>query len=429
MAVKNPLTGVTNAEIMNAIRTTASNDYQDRIPVVTQNNLASTATAILDYQPIYNEFNAALVDKFAFQYVHRQIITNRLAMFKRPPIRLGRSVEEIFVDAAQDQGFSPELAETRVFKRVIPDIAAIYHTINREAQYKASITRVQLERAFFEEYGLASLIGGVIQSLYNGDNNDEYIIMKQLLGTSYSSGLMYPVNTTAVTNADTATSLVESIREYVETFGLPSRKFNSMGVLRQVDPEDMVLFITPKIAASVDVNVQAAAFNLDKVQYLARRIVVDDFGTGATGVQAVLCDREFIMQWDSYYGADSIWNPEGLTTNTTLTHMGIYSTSRFANCVAFTTQTADVTGVTVGGSTSMTRGTNGLYTATVASTASNYSPKAVSWSISGQNSSGTYITPAGRLAVSSEETANSITVTATSLFDSTKSGSTSVTLS
>lgn len=429
MAVKNPVANVANADIMNAVRMYASNDYQDRIPVVTQNNLAASATAILNYQPTYNEFAAALVDKFALQYVHSQIITNRLATFKRPPVRLGRNVEEIFVDAAKDQGFSPELAESRVFKRVIPDIGTIYHTINRQAQYKHTIERVVLERAFFEEYGLANVIGQIIQALYNGDNNDEYLIMKQGLAALYTAGLLYPVNTTAVTDEDTAKDFVQSVREYVEAFALPSRKYNSMGVLRQADTSDLVLFITPKIAATVDVRVLAAAFHMNEAEFMARRIVIDDFGTGNTAIQAILADPEIIMQWDTYYGADSIWNPEGLYTNVTLTHMGIYSTSRFANAVVFTSAASDVTTVTVAGSSTASVGTSQVYNATVASTASNYSPKAVAWSVSGQNSSGTYITNAGRLVISSEETASSLTVKATSIFDDTKSGTQAVTVS
>lgn len=426
---KNPLTGVTNAEIMNAVRAEAPASYQERVPIATRANFAETGTAILDFKPTYNEFVAGLVDKFAFQYVHEQIIRNPLAEFKRPAQRRGRYVEEIFVDAAKASPYSPELAETEVWKRVIPDIGAIYHTINRQDKYKQTIERVELERAVIEEYGLSSIVGQIIQALYNGDNYDEFLIMKELLGYYYTNKLFYPVTTGAITDQDSAREFVKLLQQYSGNFTLPSRAYNSMGVLRQLSYDDMVFFITPKTEADVGVDVLAYTFNMAQADYKARRILVDDFGTGTDNVIAILADRELIQQWDTYYSADSIYNPEGIYTNALLHHHGIYSTSRFANAVAFVTTNSDVATVTVNGSATANRGTTTVYTATVAGTSSNYAPAGVRWSLTGNTSTGTYITMAGRLAVSSEEKAETLTITATSVYDTTKTGTKQVTLS
>jgi hypothetical protein len=55
--------------------------------------------------------------------------------------------------------------------------------------------------------------------------------------------------------------------------------------------------------------------------------------------------------------------------------------------------------------------------------------KAVSWSVAGNLSADTTITPAGILHIGSDETASSLTVTVTSMFDDMKFGSATVTVS
>ena len=64
---------------------------------------------------------------------------------------------------------------------------------------------------------------------------------------------------------------------------------------------------------------------------------------------------------------------------------------------------------------------NTQFHATVAG--SGFFDRTVTWSVSGNNKAGTTIDAAGNLHVASDETATTLTVTATSNADSTKSGS------
>lgn len=430
----NPLPNVatfSNIDIMNAVRLASSSDYQSRIPQATQENLAATSDAILNAKVYYNEFLQNLVDKFAFQYVHNELIRNPLWEFKRGTVPYGRTIEEIFVDICEAQEYDPETAEKEVFKRQIPNVNAIYHTINRENFYKQTIQWVSMRHAFYTEGGLAQLVSSIVQVLYNSDNYDEFLIMKACMSNYYKNGLFYPLNVSAVVDEASAKKFVTAVRTYVNMFNLPSRKYNSLGVMRRVDPQDQVLFVTPEIDAMVDVEVLAAAFNMNKAEFLARRVVVDDFGTGTDDVVALLVDREWLMQWDTYVGTEQIYNGQGLYYNMILHHQGIYSTSRFANAMVFTKGSVGVTTVTVTGDATIMPGTYKDYTATVTDTASSdYIPQGVTFSITGQTSSATYIDKSGRLIVSKQEPSDTqIVITATSTYNSSVSGTLTVTVS
>lgn len=423
-----PLNSLDNVSIANAIRAGASSTYQERIPVATQETLQATAAGITSADIYYNEFVSALVNKFAFSYIHDNNIRNPLAFLKRGMLPYGQTVEEIFVDIAKAHHYDPEQAEKTVWRREIPDIAVAYHIINREDFYKKTIERSVLARAFREEGGLARIIGSIVQSLYNGDEYDEWLIFKSLIGYAYAAGFIGAIQVSAITNEATAKALVQQIRAYVNMFSLPSRKYNSLGVMRRVSPEDLLLFIRPETEAAIDVDVLAAAFHMDKAEFLARRVIVDDFGPNTSDVVAMLCDREFMMQWDTVYTTESIWNPEGLYWNNFLHHQGIYSTSRLANALIFTTKGVSVGAATIGGPASIAKGTSQMYSCVFTGDENTYNPQGVYWDIEGAEASGTYINPNGKLTVSRHETATTITLNATSLTNSAVIGTKQVTI-
>jgi hypothetical protein len=100
------------------------------------------------------------------------------------------------------------------------------------------------------------------------------------------------------------------------------------------------------------------------------------------------------------------------------------------NVYIYTSQYVDhspvVKSVGVSGATQIERGTAAQYGA-VFSVANN-PPRDVSWSLSGAESSATTLSSTGLLTVAVDETAATLTVTATSDYDNTKSGSLTVTL-
>ena len=105
----------------------------------------------------------------------------------------------------------------------------------------------------------------------------------------------------------------------------------------------------------------------------------------------------------------------------------VLSTSQFANAIAFTSETPDITSVTISPKTAtVSKGQNVQFTTTVVATG--MASEAISYNVTGAVSDNTTITSNGLLIVGSDETATELTVSAISIFDSSKNDSATITV-
>ena len=208
----------------------------------------------------------------------------------------------------------------------------------------------------------------------------------------------------------------------------------------------------------MDVDVLAAAFNMEKAEYLAHRVPVDSFSNidfdrlteifTVNGeldstfrvftsdqlavldtVQGVLVDRDFFQIYDNLNEMEEIRNPLGLYTNYFYHHWSIYSVSPFSNAAMFIANdsTPVVTSVTVQPSApNAVKGGNVSFIATVVADAD--ISHDVTWTVTGANKAATTIDGYGNLTIAADETALTLTVKATSIADSTKYGTATVTV-
>jgi hypothetical protein len=144
--------------IANLIWSDASTNYQTRIPLATRTNITAVGNAILTYASAKNEFLDALINKISLTMISNKMATNRLAAFKKGSIEYGGDIEEVFTDIQNAQHFDVAVAEAEVFKRVKPDVSAIFHRVNREDFYKVTIEDAQIKRAFMDAGGLGKLV-------------------------------------------------------------------------------------------------------------------------------------------------------------------------------------------------------------------------------------------------------------------------------
>lgn len=429
MAVKGMDPNVGSAQILNVIRANASSQYQDRIPLATRNNIAEVGNAIVNYEATKNEFLSALVNRIGLVLITSRMAENPLRMFKKGMLEFGKDVEEVFVELAKAHTYDPAVAETQVFKREIPDVSAIFHRMNRQDFYKVTISNDQLRTAFLSYRGIEDLIGRIVDSLYSGDNYDEFILMKHLVFDAAEKGQFYPVTVPAPTDDATGKQLVTAMREMSNNLTFMSNKYNAMGVTTYTPREDQIVLINTAADAFIDVNVLASAFNMDKANFLGQRVLIDDFG-GLNNVVAAIVDRNWFMVFDTYYNMTEQYNGEGLYWNYWFHHWQILSTSLFANAVIFVTEPSTVTSVTVTpGTLSVAKPpegsvVNAQFTANVVTTG--MAPSNVTWSLATPSNS--TINAQGLVTIPSTETAASLTVTATSIFDSTKTGTATITL-
>lgn len=414
-----------SVQILNCIRDSASATYQERIPVATQNNIRDIGNAMMQFQSTQNEFLNALVNRIARVIITSKSYTNPLAMFKKGIMEYGEQVEEIFVNIAKAHPFDPDVAEENVFKREIPDVDAVFHRMNYQNFYKVTISNEQLRQAFLSAEGVTDLIARIVDTLYSGSEFDEFLIMKQLIADAARAGKMYPINIPAP-SAATAKQIVTTIKGISNKLEFMSNQYNYMGVLNFTKKENQILLIDAEFDATIDVEVLASAFNMSKAEFMGQRVLVDNFGD-LTGVVAALVDRDWFMVFDNLMSFTENYNGEGLYWNYFYHVWKTFSSSPFSNAILFTTGAVGVTSVSVSPKAAQaTPGQNVQLTASVVTTG--YAPQDVKWSVTGNASAGTTVDCNGLVHIAADESAETITVTATSCYDNGKSDTATITL-
>lgn len=401
----------TTSAVINAIAPSLS----ERIPTATAENLADIGQYILNNKSLANQFLNVLVNRIARVIITSRLYENPLAAFKKGTEKYGDIIEEIFVNIANAHEYNPQIAENEVYKRVIPDVGAVFHRTNSQLFYKATIQEESLEKAFTSEQGMRTLIAGIVDSLYSGANYDEFVAMKNIFAESADE--MFYIKTDAP-SVDNIHNIVTNIKSASNLMEFMSNQYNAAGVMNYTPKSRQVLLIRADIDAIMDVNVLAAAFNMDKAEFMGRKVLVDNFGAENPDVYAVLCDDEFLMVVNTLDKFTEQYNAQGLYWNYFWHVWRVFSRSPFSNCIAFTSGTiVAATSVSITNTSgTYAKGTDLQMTATVApATATN---KNVRWTLEGAEGD-TYISATGMVHFGTAQT-GTLTIKATLVADPTK---------
>ena len=420
------------------------------------NTLHTIGQIITEYKPTRNAFIDTLVNRIAMVLVTSRTWDNPWSVFKRGTMDLGETIEEVFVNIAKPFDFNPDLAEKRIFRREFPDVRVTFHRLNYQKFYKVTISQQQLRTAFLAWSGISDLVTRIIDSLYTAMNYDEYITMKYMLCRAILNGGIGGYKVSDFTSNSNLGDLIASVRGTVNNMEFLSNKYNSAGVMNASGRGDVYCFIDTMLDARVDVNVLAAAFNMDRAQFTGRRILIDGWANHDTarlgelfgndseytpftaddlevlaGIGAVVADRNIWMVFDTLLEMENINNGEGLYYNYWLHCWRLFSMSPFANAVAFTMDTFSITEVAVtladGSAVPATIAKGGsIQLAAEVSGTGTYNG-AVTWSMAGAEQSGTYLM-GGTLRVATDETAAGLTIRATSVADPTEYAQVSISI-
>lgn len=327
-----------NSTILAKVWLSATNDFQQRIPNPTQSGIDATIDALFDpmNRNYFNQFIDVLIMRIGETYVHQQAWKNPLAVFKKSRLMYGSTLQEIIPKWIRAHSYIDDAED--VFKMARPDVAQWFHSQNRRDRYDITVNRDELRSAFTEEGGLNRLVAAILEVPMNSDEYDEYQIMKELFAIYEQKWGFFKVQVSAPTNQQTAQALLKQFRVYRRKLTYPTTLYNS-GQIEDVPvfakPNELVLFITPEVEASIDVDALAVLFNMEKAEIQQRVIVLDEFPID--GAQAILTTDDFFMCKDTEYETTSIYNPKTLGQNYFLHHWGIYSISPFVPAILFTT--------------------------------------------------------------------------------------------
>lgn len=298
-----------NVQLLNTVRQYAPTDYQNRIPAVTQGNIQSALRGFQTYTPDFDTFMGVFLQKIGLQIIRKSSFTNPFSAFKRAPMRLGSKIEEVALNLQKAHAYKNNCYD--VFNGDLPDTRVNWHSTNRHDYYSVQAPLEDVMRqAFISDYSLSEYLGALVDNLVVSDQADEYILFKDLLGEYFQNEGFYNVNVdgggTVTDPNQLSKNIVRAARQMYRTVKFPSAKYSPEGRNAGLVTvgRDMVLIMTAETEAMVDVESLAAAFHLDKADFLADNVVIIDewprqFAAANVTPYALLVDRDFFVVTDT----------------------------------------------------------------------------------------------------------------------------------
>lgn len=432
------------------------------MPTATTESIRMAGQAITQFAARRNAFVNALINMIGMQRLHYMLFNNPLAWAKQGKLEMGETVEQIWIGLAEAYPYDPVKAETNFPKQHTPDIMSAFHSVNYQVTYNITVNYYQLKRAFLSLEGLQAFVEDIIGAVARAATYDEFLMTKYLVAVLLLEGDL-PVSSIAALTKDTADDAVTTVATITNKFQFPSNQYTMAGNLNTCPVDNIYILESAEANALIKVNALATAFNVDYVKFMGHVSMIDGLdtwdwdrldmlmGVNESGVspydpgykhftdaqinllktvQLIAMDKRFLQIYDNYeYMETPFINGEGGYTNYPYQVAKIFGASPFHNAVAFTTMESTVTAVTVTpGEANVAAGTQIGLQAEITTTG--FAPSNVVWSIDDASAGmGIVIGQDGVVRVPRTVTAaTSITVTATSAFDSTKSGTATLTV-
>lgn len=378
-------------------------------------------------------------------------------------ISFGQSVRELAVDIADVNDYNYYVNNaTHFLQTVVPDVYNYIHELNFQKFYKTTTSDSQLAMAFTNENGLMDLVEEIVASLYKAYQYDKWQVCKYMLARRVLDGTITAVEIDGF-GALTPRQRVSAIKKVSNLMGFMSPNYNPAGIRKATPYEDQILILDAESEAQFTTEVLATSYFRNDADYKTNLALVDSWSAwddtrlaqvlgsqyielssddkSALGnIAGVLISREFFKVYT--YSLDNatdgaidgtrattFYNPETLKANHWLHAWKIFSTSPFEQACVFTKDvTPAVSAVAVSpSSATVQKGQSLQFDATV--TAVGFANKAVTWKVDDTSSADhVSIDANGELKVGTGTSVESITVTATSVFNTSVTGTATITV-
>lgn len=382
----------------------------------------------------------------------------------------GQQVREVICDIADIYDYNEMLpVETDFIKTVVPNVLSYIHEINYQKFYKTSTSDEQIAMAF-ERGDLFTLIDQIVNSLYEGYQYDMYLVAKYVLARRILEGT---VTAYQISDFSTKTDreIVAEIKAQSNKMTFRSPNYNPAGIRKATSFDDQFAIVSSDFDARFSTNVLATSYFRSDADMKARLELTESFGTIDTDrlneifakrdssgdvtegyvagytpltsaelsaleeIPCVIVGRDFFQfyKWSFDNSSEGLrktefFNPQTMKTNHWLHVWAVVSTSPFENALVITQTAQGVTSVTVSPSTATISAGNSVdLSATVVTTG--FANKAVTWSVdSTAKAAGITIDQNGRLTIPAGVTSvETVTATATSVYDSSVTGTATIT--
>ena len=324
--------------------------------------------------------------------------------------------------------------------------------MNYQKFYKNTIQQNDLRMAFLSWDGITDLIAKIVESMYTGANYDEFQTMKYMLARQILDGRLYPIQISTVSAAN-AKAIVTSVKQASNKLTFLSDKYNVAGVSTMTKKEQQYIIVSSEFDAIMDVEVLASAFNMSKAEFMGRRMLVDGFGDidnarldilfkdddtytkltdaeleALNAIPAIIVDESYFEIFDNLNEFTEDYNGQGLYWQYWYHVWKTFGVSPFANTTMFVPDAPSITSVTVTPSTATADGGQRVAFEAEVVTA-NFAPKVVNWTVDSTSATaGVTVNASGVVTIPETVDDTTITVTATSVYDSTKYDTATITV-
>lgn len=331
-------------ELLNTIRDNASEQYQERVPEATRNNIESVGMAItdMDNATTYNEFMNTLINMIYAPMLIRKSWSNPLGKFKKGKKTFGDTIEEVYTNFIKAKTFDQSGAG--LLTRELPDTKVVFHRMNRQDKYKLTDSPEALAKAFKSYEGVADYISSLLEAIRNSAELDEYILMRQLFADALNNNAMVIVNVPDPSLSEAnAKAFIKTVKTVSGGMTFPNSDYNAYLTSQSTDikpiitfsrKDEQILIVDNATDVTTNIDVLASAFNKSVVEFNdTQKEIIDAFPVD--GVIACLVDKNFFQVYDDLFTFREFENGEGLYRNHILHVWQTIGYSTLCNAVAF----------------------------------------------------------------------------------------------
>ena len=456
MGTRNTIKAKNSAELLSyIINVTPELKENIDLPVQGQ-SIAPIGKIIMNNERYRNAF-INTVNLIGLTVIKRNGWDNPWDFTNRGTLRFGQQIREIINDLCNVYDYKENFSnKERFLQTVVPNVLNYMHEVNFQKFYQTTTSDAQLAMAF-ETEDLFTYIDDAIAMLYESLKYDTYIVDKYMLCRRILDGTVTSVKIENFANKTTR-EIVAEMKGISNKMTFRSPNYNPAGIRRATRFEDQITIVNTDFDGKITTEVLATSYFRNDAEMKTQMALIDGFSdydkerltellgsafvdftseelTALAKIPAVIISREWFMDYDYALNTESgekqteFYNPTTLENNHFLHAWRVFSTSPFENAVVFTQDDISVTSVTVSPATAtVSKGQELKLSADVVTTG--FANKAVAWSISSSVEGMDVVTISadGTLKVPSTAPSGELTVTATSVYDNSVTGTATITV-
>lgn len=456
MGSKKVLSAKSSAELLSyIINVTPELKENIDLPVQGQ-SIAPIGKIIMNNERYRNAF-INTVNLIGLTVIKRNGWDNPWNFTKRGTLRFGQQIREIINDLCNVYDYNENFSnKERFLQTVVPNVLNYMHEVNFQKFYQTTTSDAQLAMAF-ETEDLFTYIDDAIAMLYESLKYDTYIVDKYMLCKRIVDGTVTSYKITDFATKSTR-EIVAEMKGISNKMTFRSPNYNPAGLRRATRFEDQMFILNTDFDGKISTEVLATSYFRNDAEFKTSSALIDGFAnhdterltellgdayvpftdaelTALAKVPAVIISKEWFMDYEYSLGTEGtgktteFYNPTTLEHSVFLSFWGCFSTSPFENAVVFEQDDIAVSSVTVSPATAtVSKGQELKLSANVETTG--FANKAVVYSIS-SNVEGmdvVTITADGTLKVPATAPSGELTVTATSVYDNSVTGTATITV-